>query len=577
MNGFALESRYRFITPRFVLLASVALFVGIFTLAPLFVVTWNSFKLVEIGHIVDFSLENFTLDNYLDAYLDPTAFDMLANSFIFAFGSMVVAFFLGGSMAVLVERTNIPFKSLFYGLVMIPLITPGILKAISWVLLLNPNNGLLNQIWLSLGFTTPLFNDESIFSMMWVQGISMVPLTFLLFGASLKMMDPTLEEAAYVSGAGKVRVFCGITLKLMMPAIAGVCLLSFVRGLEAFDVPLIMGFGSGFQVFSTNIFYSIKLLTPPDYGLAMAYSMLLVVLATLGLYFYFKIMKGAYRYSTVTGKGFRPRLIDLGKWKRVYSVITLIVLGTPFILPLLLLLWASFLPIYQNPSMDALSLLSLENYRELTEKDDFGLAVKNTLMLCFAVGLGGMIIATLLSWTVLKLRPKGAGILDFLSFISYAIPGIVVGLSFMVVFLAFSNPLYGTIWLMALAYWIHFIPIATRFTHAGIAQISSELEDAAATSGAGFVTTMRTITMPLIMPFLISGGLYLFILTSKLLSVVAILYTPETIVFPVYIIRLYDEGFLPQIGALGVIMIVGLIVLTVIVRRIGARAGVSQV
>lgn len=130
---------------------------------------------------------------------------------------------------------------------------------------------------------------------------------------------------------------------------------------------------------------------------------------------------------------------------------------------------------------------------------------------------------------------------------------------------------------MALAYWIHFIPIATRFTHAGIAQISNELEDAAATSGAGFLTTMRTITMPLIMPFLISGGLYLFILTSKLLSVVAILYTPETIVFPVYIIRLYDEGFLPQIGALGVIMIVGLIVLTVIVRRIGARAGVSQV
>ena len=319
MNGVITAKLNQIFSVRLIVVVFVAAFVAVFTLIPLFALIWNSFKEVGLGQLSDFSLTNFTLDNYIDAYIDSSAYTMMLNSFIFAFGSMVVGFLMGGSIAFLVERTNIPCKNLAYGLILIPLITPGILKAISWVLLLNPNIGLLNQLWFLLGFSSPLFHDESIFAMMWVQGISMVPITFLLFGAALKMMDPALEEAAYVSGAGKVRVFSGITLRLMMPAVAGVCLLTFIRALEAFDVPLIMGFGAGFQVFATNIYYSIRLVSPPEYGLAMAYSMLLVIIATVGLILYQRVMKYSYRYTTITGKGFRPRLIDLGKWKSVYA------------------------------------------------------------------------------------------------------------------------------------------------------------------------------------------------------------------------------------------------------------------
>ena len=576
MNGAIAGRWIQIVSVRLIILVSVAVFVGVFTLIPLLSLVWNSFKEVGLGQIADFSLENFTLANYTYAYSDPSTYGMLLNSFIFAFGSMVVGFLIGGAIAFLVERTNVPLKNLAYGLILIPLITPGVLKAISWVLLLNPNIGLLNQLCFLLGFSRPLFNDESILSMMWVQGISMVPVTFLLFGAALKMMDPALEEAAYVSGAGKARVFNSITLRLMMPAVAGVCLLTFIRALEAFDVPLIMGFGAGFNVFATNIYYSIRLVSPPDYGLGMAYSMILVIIATVGLMLYQRVMKHSYRYTTITGKAFRPRLMDLGKWKAAYTGGMIFVIFVAFILPLLVLIWASFLPIYQVPSREALQVLTLENYRSLTDKREFALAVKNTLQLGFVVGVGGMIIATIVSWTVIKFKPKGSGVLDFLSFVSYAVPGIVVGLSFMIVFLSFRNPLYGTIWLMALAYWIHFLPIATRFTHAGVTQVNAELEEAAATSGAGFLTTLRTVTMPLILPFLISGGLYLFIMVSKLLSVVAILYTPDTVVFPVYIIKLYDEGFLPEIGALGVIMVGGLTFLTVVVRKLGSKGGVSQ-
>jgi len=576
MNGTIAAKWQSLLSMRFMVLASVAVFVGVFTLIPLLAMVWNSFKALAVGEVSDFSLKNFTLVNYIDAYVDPSAVAMLANSFIFAFGSMVVAFLVGGSAAVLVERTNVPLKNVAYGLILIPLITPGLLKAISWVLLLNPNIGLLNQLWMGLGFERPIFNDQSLPAMMWVQGLSMVPVTFLLFGAALKAMDPSLEEAGYVSGAGKFRVFGGITLKLMMPAVAGVCLLTFIRALEAFDVPLIMGFGAGFHVFSTNIYYSVRLISPPDYGLGLAYSMVLVLFATLGLMLYQRVTRGSYRYTTITGKGYTPRIIDLGAARGIYAGILLFVIFVAFILPLLIMVWASFLPLYQVPSREALAVLTLDNYRELAGRGEFLLAVKNTVQLGLIVGFGGMILATLISWTVIKLKPKGSGVLDFFAFISYAVPGIVVGLSFMIVFLSFRNPLYGSIWLMALAYWIHFLPIATRFTHAGVTQINAELEEAASTSGAGFLTTMRTVTMPLILPFLISGGLYLFILVSKLLSVVAILYTPDSVVFPVYIIKLYDDGFLPQVAALGVIMIAGLTVLTIAVRKFGSKGGVAH-
>jgi len=552
-------------------LALVSLFVGTLAVIPLFYLVWNSFKPVALGNLGDFTLGNFTLENFSRAYSDPAILTMLFDSFLFAAGSMVVAFIFGGGIAFLVERTNTPLRNLAYSIMFIPLIMPSVLKAIGWVLLLGPTNGVLNNTARWLGFTGPIFNAYSIPAMFWVEGLSMAPLTFLMLGAALRGMDPSLEEAAFTSGAGKITTFCRVTLRLMAPALAGIGLLQFVRGLEAFDVPVIMGLGKGIEVFSTNIYVSLRDLSPPDYGTAFVLSLVLVVLGMAGVALYHRVMAKSGRFATVTGKGFRPRLISLGRWRWVAGSFILFFLFVSTILPFLILLWASFLPFYEAPSMEALSKFTLRTYRNLFDRDGLYLAVKNTLILCTAVSVGGMLLATLVSWIVVRLKPKGHKVLDTLAFLPFTVPGIAMGFGFMVVFLTFPNPIYGTLWILVLGYLTSFLPIATRFTHAGLVQIRAELEEAATTSGAGLFTVMRRVIIPLILPSLIAGGLYLFLLSAKVVSMAAILWSPDSVVLAVFVLQVWEEGRLPLVSALSVVIILGLTVLTFAARALLQR------
>lgn len=217
--------------------------------------------------------------------------------------------------------------------------------------------------------------------------------------------------------------------------------------------------------------------------------------------------------------------------------------------------------------MEALSQLTLKTYRTLFDRDGLYLAVKNTLILCLTVSMGGMLLATVVSWVVIRLRPKGCKVLDTLAFLPFTVPGIAMGFGFMVVFLTFPNPIYGTLWILVLGYLTSFLPIATRFTHAGLAQIRAELEEAATTSGAGLFTVMRRIIIPLVLPSLVAGGLYLFLLSAKVVSMAAILWTPDSVVLAVYVLQLWEEGRLPLVSALSVVIIVALTFVT-----FGARA-----
>lgn len=546
-------------------------FVGTLALIPLFYLVWSSFKPIALGRLADFSLANFTLENFARAYSDPAVFAMLIDSFFFAGGSMLVAFVFGGSIAFLVERTDTPMRNFVYGFMFVPLIMPSVLKAIGWVLLLSPTNGILNKILQALGFKEPLFDSSSIPAMFWVEGLSMSPLTFLMLGAALRGMDPSLEEAAFTSGASKFTVFRKVTLRLMTPALAGIALLQFIRGLEAFDVPFTMGSARGVQVFSTNIYTSVREISPPDYGTAFVLSLVLVFLAVIGVGIYHRAIARSERYATVTGKGFRPRLIALGRWRWVAGGFILFFLFASTVLPFLVLLWASFLPYYQAPSWDALAHLTLNSYRDLFSRDEFYLSLKNTLILSTVVSVAAMLLATVISWIVIRLKPKGSRLLDMLSFLPYTIPGIAMGFSFMIVFLSFPNPIYGTLWILILAYLTNFLPTATRFTHAGVAQIRAELEEAATTAGAGLLTVMWRIVMPLILPSLVAGGLYIFLLSAKVVSMAAILWQPDSIILPVYLLRLWVDGRLPLVGALSVVMITGLTALTIVARVFAQR------
>lgn len=571
MKGLA-----KFLNYRTAVLLPVVVFVGSMAVLPPFYLLWSSFKPISLGNISDFSFSNFTLENYASVFSDPSVFIMLFDSFFFAGGSMIVALIFGGLIAFLVERTNVPLRNLTYGLMLIPLIMPSMLKAIGWILLINPNNGILNNIWFSFGFQEPLFNAYSIPAMFWVEGLSMSPLTFLLFGASLRGMDPSLEEAALTSGAGKVLTFFKVTLRLMTPAIAGISLLQFIRGLEAFEVPFVMGSSVGIHVFSTNIYVSIKEISPPEYGHGFVLSLMLTGLAIIGLLIYQRTIAKSGSFATVTGKGFRPRLISLGKWRSVAGGFIIFFLFVSMILPFLVLLWASVLPYYQTPSLEAATHMTLNNYQRLFSQNLFYLSLKNTMILATTVSVGGMLLATIVSWIVIRLKPRGATVLDTLAFLPYTVPGIAMGYSFMIFFLAFPNPIYGTLWILILAYLINFLPVATRFTNAGIAQIRAELEEAASTSGAGLFTVVRRVLLPLILPTILAGGLYIFILSVKVLSMAAILWTPDSIILPVYLMSTWSNDSIPQVGALSVVIIVIITLLTVTARMLGQRRSYVQ-
>ncbi len=549
---------------------------AVLILVPLLLLLLNSFRTISIGEI-GFGLSGLTLNNFARAYGDPRTYSMLRDSFVFALGSMLVASIFGGTIAFLVERTNVPLRNTAYSLMLIPLIMPSVLKGIAWILLLSPRIGLLNTLAAWLGAAGPIFNPYNIYSMAWVEGISMAPLTFLLLGGVLRRMDPSLEEASLAAGASQFKTITAVTLRLIMPAIAGVGILQLVRGLEAFEVPALMGLRSGVIVFSTNIYLAVREHFPPDYGLGFAYSMALVVFTLLGLFLYQKSISRAERYTTITGKGFRPRLIDLGKWRFAGLSFIVFYFIAAVLLPFVILLWASFLPFYRPPALKLIPKLNLENFRTAFERTDLWPMMQNTVLLAVGTAVVVMLVSLAISWIVIRLRPRGHGLLDTVAFLPYAMPSIVMGVAIMILFLSFPNPIYGTIWILFLAYVVRYLPYGTRFTHAGLVQVHKELEEAAEVSGAGFTSKFFKILVPLMLPSLVGGGLYVLILSVKVMSMAAILWTPKSIVFSIFIWQLWQEGSLGELGAVSVVFIAVLTLLTIVSRKFSHQRSMESI
>lgn len=560
---------------RRVVLVVVAAVLALLALTPLFFLVWNSFKNVGPGNLFDPSL-SFTLANFRKAFHDPFILTALGDTFLFTFGSVAVSMVFAVTMAFLVERTDVPFRNLAYGLMFVPLIMPGLLKAIAWILILSPRIGIINQIWFSFGFRSPLVDAYTIPAMWWVEGLSLTPLAFLMLGAAFRAMDPSLEEAGATSGGGKARVFLRVTLPLALPAFAGVALLQIVRAMDTFDVPYIMGQKQGIYVFATQIYLAVRQTIPPAYGEAFVLAMVLIALSLCGLVLYQRVLSQSGRYATITGKGYRPTLIRLGRLRWAGGAFITFFIFVSAILPFAVLLWASFLPFYQTFSKEALSLLTTANYAKLLARADFLPSVKNTLIVCTTVSVGAMFLGTLVSWIVIRWRPRGRSLLDGLVFVPYALPSIAVGFSYMILFLLFPNPIYGTVWILAIAYLISYLPIATRFTNAGLAQLKAELEEAATTSGASLFSVMRRIVMPLMLPSLVAGGLYIFLLAAKVTSLAAMLSSPKSMVMSYYILNLYQEGEFTVIGAFSVIMVGGLTVVTIVSRKLAQRRTLQQ-
>ncbi len=517
----------------------------------------------------------YTLKNYHAAYASEYTYSTFKNSLIFASGSAALTFIFGTLLAWLTERTNTPLRAIFVPVAVVPLILPGVLESIAWIFLLSPKFGYLN-VWLRdlFGLQSMPFNVFSLPGMIWVHSVGQVPLAFLMMVAAFKSMDPSLEESAMMSGANTWQTFRRVTLRLLVPTAGSVLLILFVRTLESFETPALIGIPARIYVYTSEIFLAFNEY-PPDYGRGGALAVGLLVLSAIGVWLYTRATKEGKKFQTVTGKAFRPRQFDLGPWRWVgFGFLTTYFLIV-VLLPFLVLFWASFLPFFAAPSWDAVQKLSLDNYRYLNGFRPFWDAMKNSIILSTLTATVAMMLTSLVAWIVYKSRLPGSWVLDFLAFVPITIPGIVMGMSLILLYVAFPIPIYGTIWVLLIAYVTRFIPYGMRAASGSILQIHSELEEAAAASGASWWETFRRVTLPLLRPGLVAGWIYICIVSFREFSTSVLLATGESRVLSILLFTMFEQGQVTVVAAIGVLMIATLLSVVALFYKFTGRVGIQ--
>ena len=518
----------------------------------------------------------FTLQNYLDAYSGFETYRLFFNSLQFAFGAAAVSFVLGTFFAWINERTNTPCKALFFALSIIPLIIPGILFTVSWILLASPKIGMINTLLQSwLGTDIVFINIYSMTGMIWVDGLHYSPMAFLLMTAAFRSMDPALEESAQMSGASVPQIFFRVTLKLAWPAVLATLLILFVRAIESFEVPALLGLPVGIEVYTSAIFQAIHRY-PSQIGLASAYAVTLLVICSLGIYFQSRLSSQGGRFATVTGKGFRSRTMDLGNWRYLTAGLFILYFFVVVALPFCVLLWSSLQKYFSAPSFAALNHLSFDAYRSVLGQPAFGTVVWNSLVLSLGSATLIMLATSITAWVVVRTHLPGRWLIDNLASLPLVFPGLVLGLAIMICYLNMPIGIYGTLWIMLIAYVTRFLPYGMRYSSTSMLQIHKELEESAAMSGASWGMTFRRIVLPLLKPGLLAGWIYIAIVSVRELSSSILLYSPGSEVVSIMIWEFWQNGQYVELSALGVMLIGALFCFVMLAQIVAKKYGVAE-
>lgn len=558
----------RVLNPQWIMLGAAAALVVWLVSGPLVFLLVTAFRSTE-GALPFEPGVTWTLRNFLHVYGNPALFGrVLPDTLIYTAGSVPLTLTLGTFFAWLVERTNIPLRNLLFVAVLSPVLIPAVVVAIAWMLLLGPNVGYINLLlrW-AFGLQGPgPLNIFSIYGVVFVQGLALVPLSFLFMTAAFRNMDPALEEASALSGARPLTTFRRITLPILLPATLALLIVVTTLTLEGFEVPLTIGVPGRVQIFSTWIFFAIN--PPaglPDYGLVAAIAVPVVALGGVMLLLYNRATRVAERYAVVTGKGYRPRRVDLGRWRypALAAVIAylMLVLG----LPGLMMLATSLNPEAAR-SGTLLGPVSVQSFVKLFDHPATVLAFRNTLL---AGSLGATIavfIACTVSWLVVRTRVPGRYILDFMTFAPLTIPAVITGVAIGLLYLVVPIGIYGTVWILVVAYATR-MAVGTRVMRASLIQIHRELEEASLVSGARWFTTFRRVVWPLLVPAVVLVWLLLFIVSFREFTLGMLLFRPDNIVLGVHLWKLYERGLIAEAGALGVVMILVVLVVGFLARR----------
>jgi len=552
-------------------LVVVAVVTAYLVLPPLYSVIQTSLFTTKLTG----ELDEFTLSYYRDMFRELQVLGPFLNTVYFSVGSALLATLLGGLVAWIVTRTDSPLRGLGYFTAFASFGTPFILYTIGWLLILGKAGPVNSWLRVFLDHSGPVVNVYSMWGMVFVEALLWSPFVFLLLAASFRSMDPSLEEASAVCGARVWQTLRRISLRLMLPAFFSVLLLIFIRAFESFEIPALVGLPGDIRVLTTSILLDAQRM-PPTYGRAGAFAVLLMLVVACTLYFYFRMTREASRFHTITGKGYRPALIQLGGWRYVTAAGLLLYSFVLLVLPFLIVLWASLLPFYIQPSLEAISKFTLKNYVTAIHFPKITDSIKNSILLGIGSASAVMVLTTLASWILVRTKLRGRWLLDLLTTLPLLFPGIVMGLAIMRFYLLVPIPIYGTLWILLVAFVTRYIPYGIRYTHSGLLQLHRELEEAAYTSGSSWLDTMRRITLPLLTPSFLGGWVFIFLLSAKELSMSILLVSPQTPVVSVAIYELWENGQVGELAAFGVIWTVILVSVAITYYLIARRYGIQQ-
>jgi iron(III) transport system permease protein len=501
----------------------------------------------------DGSFGAFTLRFYRELFSERLFLPSVRNTVLYAFGSAVIGIVLGTLQALIVERTNTPCRKLAFFAAIISLGVPHILYVVAWLLLLG-RSGPVNEV-IQFVLQGPFeVNVYSIWGMSLIEGVGFVPFTFLLMSAVLRSMDASFEEAAIMAGASPLRAFWTVTLRMTTPALCALTMLGFVRAFESFEVPALVGLAGNINVLTTTIFQAVHRTGMPSYGEAGAYSICLIGIVTVLLFWQSRLARYAHKYQTITGKGFRPRILDIGAWRHLTAAIIVALFLMVTVIPVAILTFTSLQPFYVGVSVEAFGRSSLENYRVLLDTGEFRDSIVNTLILGTATATIVVPFTALCAWLVVR-RVPGAALLDHLATIPLIFPALILSVAFLDVFVNMPFPVYGTLVSVIIASSVRYMPYGMRYAYTGALQIHPDLEGAAMVSGASRAALFRRIVMPLLTASLVSSWLVVFLLSVQVVALPLLLVGPGSEVMAVTLFELWQNGQVTELASMGVIWI----------------------
>src|SRR5262245_30013532 len=558
--------------PQLWVTTAVGVVIAYLSLSPTIMLFYGSFLSKPLGVPGD-----LTLAHYVHAYTDPLTYQLLLNSFVFATGSSILATLLAATLAWISIRTNAPFRKLFELTAIVPNIFPPVMLAVSWTVLLSPRTGLINRFLMHLfDLAEAPLNLYSLWGMIFVEALITVPLAFLMVSAALYSMDPSLEESARVAGSSNLQIAWLITLPIVRPALLASGMLNFVRAIESFDTPAIIALPARIEVFTTKIYREAIGAFPPNQNLAAAYGVSLLLVTMLFVYFYRRLTARSERYVTVMGRGYRPMILDLGKWRYAAAALAGLILILIVLLPFVVLIYVSFITYVHVPSAKTWELLTLDNYRtNLTDGRTFR-ALQNSLLLALGGATLCMLMAALTAWVTTKTKTAGRGLIEALTFIPWAFPGTALAIGLLWTYVYVPLPIYGTLWILLIGYITRFLPYGLRTMTSTIIQLHDDLQQASMVCGAGFLTTFRRILLPLLRPGFIAGWIILATIYLREFSTSIFLYSPGAEPLGPLLYHFYVDGNLGPMCSLALIVSAVCIVLILIARKIGKASGAIE-